>query len=628
MRLYSRTRLVLSCVLPCYLTIGFLVASFLATWKTEMEGELETRSRLAAEELSLLLDRYPAENLGTPLHDRVASRPWLRHMSILDPYGRVVASDGSSLGEQGILAYDADGRRRITQSGEPIFLAGNAELFYPVQAGGRRYILRIGLNPGIVRAKLWRASGWFLPGWLLGGLLSLLVALYLTRVTLERLVASFANQVNRVADGKSADALPVNEPALEPLADALRRLFRSIDADRSRLGNLERNVSETRDRASIGRQEAERAFRQKEQEIELLHEECRLLWERSGLGILRLDANFEIRSANRAARQWLSLGPSPVHADLPRGLVAVAQSANEAAGLAPCHGTFVVRHPFFGHERRMEAACIPLGPAAPPGGKPMLVFLEERSPASRPPVREGLPVEGFLRHVKSAVLSVGQELHGMDTLRKGPERTEKNNHCMMRLARVIRDLETLITAHRVEELLDQGGEPAVALSALPGLVTQSVRYLGLTAAFQGDDREEIEAADRADLVIPPEHLDVVLREAFSIVSDLNTGRHLLLSAEIGPRTLELTVASREAGEKGLFANSLADYLGKDHDLRKSQDLVSLRVSLLHRVMECAGGNLDVSPDRRGLVIGIPLDPDSPTSRAPAPMRDLARAFLA
>jgi hypothetical protein len=628
MRLYNRTRLVLSCILPCYLTLGFLVSSFLATWKSEMEAELETRARLSAEEVALLLGSHPAENLTAPLHERVAARPWLKQMSVLDAYGRVVASDGSSLAEQGILAHDVARRRQITQAGEPFFIAETAELFYPLQSGGQRYIVRVGLDPGIVRSKIWRAAAWFLPGWLLGGLLSLLVALYLSRITLERMVSTLANQVNRVADGKSPDPLPVNEPALEPLADGLRRLFRSIDADRGRLGSLERNVSETRDRATQGRQEAERLVHQKEKELSLLREECRLLWERSNLGILRLDPNFEIHAANRAARQWLTLGPSPVHADLPKGLVAVVQTANEASGLSPSHGSFVVRHPFFGHERRMDATCIPLGPPVPPGGKPILVFLEERSAHAREITPETIPLEGFLRHIRGTILNVGQDMHGLEHLRKGPERTEKTRDCMMRLARVLRDLESLISAHRLDELLGGTVEgDTVGLTELPDISSRLARYLGVGASFDEPSLDEIEEAAEAAVILPRAHLELVLRESFALVSDLNGGRPLLLGTRVGDIRTDLTVAPREPGDKGLFATSLSEYLAKDRDLRKSRDLISLRVGVLHRLLEQAGGSLDLSPDRRGLVIGLPIDLESFTAENAAPTVDLARAFL-
>lgn len=630
MRLYTRTRLVLSCIVPGYLVIGFFVSSFLAMWKSEIEVDLQIRAALVADEMALLLTHTRAEDLEAELEERVKSHAWLQQISILDSYGRVIASDGSALGREGILAHDVARRRQILQASEVLFFPETCEFFRPHAIGSQGFIIRVGLNPGNLRRRVWWALRWFLPGWLIAGLMTLLAALYFSRITLERLVSSMANQVNRVADGKSADPLLVNEPAVEPLADGLRRLFRSIEADRSRMGSLERNITQSRDRATHGRQELGRILQEKERALSLFREESRLLWERCGCGILRLGADLHIQAVNSAARHWLSLGPNPDPADLPKGLVCIVECANESPGPAPSHGTFTARHPFFGHERRMDATCIPLGPSEPPDGKPILVFLEEHSPSKTAAAAEPPPLEGFLRLLKGTLISVGQEFHAIEGLRKGPERGLRTRQTICRLARVVRDLETLIGSQRTEELLRGSHSGTCGGNQLTAAVTQAARYLGVTVELEIDD---VLAGGRRGLEgwrvsIEPQLLDIVFRESFAVVGDLNSSTSLVFSVTREGEDLVAIVSSQgTGGERGLFAQTLSEYLQKARGVRKSADLILLRIALVQKILEKMGGKIDVSPDREGLLLSVPFSTEGSWVREPAQAQSLARAFL-
>jgi len=325
----------------------------------------------------------------------------------------------------------------------------------------------------------------------------------------------------------------------------------------------------------------------------------------------------------------LSLGPHPDPADLPRGLCQIIESANSSPGLTPCHGPVTARHPFFGHERRLDIACLPLGLEADSGGKPMLVVLEEFSGSKRAAEPDPTSSGGFLRLVKTSIVNIGQDLHALEGMRGSPERGRKHRQILCRMARLVRDLETLITSENMDEIADPGHNPSCPADQVAAAALQAARYAGVSAEFtiqpasdEGIPLEEISLALSSPL------LDLILREAVAVVADLSTLPSLHISLQFQESTSELIISSPASGEEGgLFAQALSEYLAESRDMRPGTDLISLRIRMLQRIVERVGGRLDVSADKQGLTLSIPLTPESVWRQDSREPGHLARAFL-
>jgi len=259
----------------------------------------------------------------------------------------------------------------------------------------------------------------------------------------------------------------------------------------------------------------------------------------------------------------------------------------------------------------------------------MLIFLEEHSGSKAAPAAN-YSLEGFLRLLKGAAVVVGQDLHALETLKRGPERSARSHHILQRLARIVRDLETLIGFDRMSEMLEGSVNQTSPVGNLAPAAIQASRYAGVPAGLRMDPEPDATepAARDLHLALSSDLLDVILRETFAVVGDLNTGPSLRFTTRLLETCVEATVSAPALEEEGaLFVQTIAQYLSRSDDMRRNSDMIALRIEILRRIIDYAGGRLDISPDRRGLLIAIPLAPESVWRSEADEAQSLTRAFL-
>ncbi len=374
-----RLGLALSCGLP--LALGFVAYVFFM-WNVEKQQRrdllLENATVLNAKVVdclgladSVVPEGRPRLTAEPALAELTQHAPVFTYISILDPFGRVVAYSN----ERGASVLEERDKERVYELDSIAYFDDLSEVYYPLLTDEQKSygLIRLGVSDDYFRGVFSSFLLRMVPLGLLTVVLAVGAASLLARSFLGRSLGPLINSVERVSEGdftRRVDTFTVRDELL-PLSSSLNRLFETIESDKKRIHRLHSSRQEHENRIVRFKSESLERLHHLDQRASALDERFQTLLRLTWQGIVVFDQSGQVLASNAQVRRMLRLGrqgkefyvPDPIRQVIAR--LFVSSSTERAEGsfepdeeifLRPCRYRFrAQRLPSLGGQQHVLA---------------------------------------------------------------------------------------------------------------------------------------------------------------------------------------------------------------------------------------------------------------------------------